>query len=162
MLTMRVHPTFFDLATPLPSVHVNKSVIHNWWLLFVDNASRTLSDQYRRELAVKETTVENVALTSDRNLLMRYKLTWWCEPYLSESAESLLEANLVATGLRKKWMACYAGYLLWSIGRPVMHKACFIEMTHNFLYECASRNKLFINITESLQNSVVEEYFDSW
>jgi len=50
---------------------------------------------------VKETVVENVALTNDRNLLMRYKLTWWCQPYISESTESLLEANLVATGLRK-------------------------------------------------------------
>lgn len=66
------------------------------------SASRTLSDQYRRELAVKETIVENVALTSDRNLLMRYKLTWWCQPYVSESTESLLEGNLVATGLLKK------------------------------------------------------------
>lgn len=65
------------------------------------STSKTLSDQYRRELAVKETIVENVALTSDRNLLMRYKLTWWCEPYVSDSTESLLEANLVATGLKK-------------------------------------------------------------
>lgn len=80
----------------------NQSLIDNCRLLFVDNASKTLSDQYRSELAVKETIVENVALTSDRNLLMRYKLTWWCQPYVSESAESLLEANLVATGLLKK------------------------------------------------------------
>jgi len=70
-------------------------------LLFADNASKTLSDQYRRELSVKDTIVKNVALTKDRNLLMRYKLTWWCQPYISESTESLLEANLVATGLRK-------------------------------------------------------------
>ena len=69
--------------------------------MFVDNASKTLSDQYRRELSVKETIVENVAMTNDRNLLMRYKLTWWCQPYVLESNESLLEANLVATGLRK-------------------------------------------------------------
>jgi len=69
--------------------------------LFADNASKTLSDQYRRELSVKETIVANVALTNDRNLLMCYKLTWWCQPYVSEGTESLLEANLVAVGLRK-------------------------------------------------------------
>ena len=83
------------------SIILSQLCIHNRWFVFADSASKTLSDQYRRELSVKETVVENVALTNDRNLLMRYKLTWWCQPYISESTESLLEANLVATGLRK-------------------------------------------------------------
>jgi hypothetical protein len=64
-------------------------------------ASRCLSDQYRKELSLKQTISENVALASDRNLLLRYKLTWRCEPYILATNDSLLEANLVATGLKK-------------------------------------------------------------
>jgi hypothetical protein len=65
-----------------------------------DDASNTLMAQYKKDLAVKETIVTHVALASDRNLLMRYLVTWMCQPYVSSDSKILLEAMLVAAGLK--------------------------------------------------------------
>ena len=71
-------------------------------LLFVllsDSASKTLLQQYTKDLSVKETIVTNVALATDKNLFMRYLVTWMCQPYVLDDSRTLLEAMLVATGL---------------------------------------------------------------
>jgi hypothetical protein len=75
---------------------------HLWFVCFlpIDDASNSLLTQYRKDLAVKETIVTHVALASDRNLLMRYLVTWMCQPYVSNDSKTLLEAMLVAVGLK--------------------------------------------------------------
>lgn len=67
--------------------------------LLTDETSNVLCKQFAKDLIVKETIVSHVALATDRNLMMRYMVTWMCQPYVSDESKLLLDAMLVATGL---------------------------------------------------------------
>lgn len=56
---------------------------------------------YTHELAVKETIVDSVPEEQDNDTLTLYITTWLHEPYIEQSATSLLESMLLETGLRK-------------------------------------------------------------
>ena len=65
-----------------------------------DDTSRELQEMYAKEVKLKQTIVENVAYTNDRDLLMFYTASWVHQPYIEHKSKILLEALLVETGHR--------------------------------------------------------------
>ncbi|XP_078001112.1 cyclin-dependent kinase 2-interacting protein-like isoform X2 [Glandiceps talaboti] len=67
--------------------------------LFYD-ASCELLSMYQKELPVKQTILQEIAHTVDRDLLMFYVATWLHQPYIEDKSKTLLESMLVETGHR--------------------------------------------------------------
>ena len=69
---------------------------------FTDETSRKLSEMYAEEIKLKQTVMENIAHSVDRDLLMFYSACWVHQPYIDNEARILLEAMLFETGHRQQ------------------------------------------------------------
>lgn len=56
---------------------------------------------YSMELKLKQTIVQEIAHTTDRDLLMVYLSSWLYQPYVENSSTILLESMLLETGHRQ-------------------------------------------------------------
>ncbi|XP_074651527.1 cyclin-dependent kinase 2-interacting protein-like [Tubulanus polymorphus] len=66
---------------------------------FADVASEIV-EMYTKEYDVKVTIKENVAHTTDRNLLMTYSAAWIHQIYVQSNSKFMLESMLIDTGLK--------------------------------------------------------------
>ncbi|KAJ6661933.1 hypothetical protein lerEdw1_013104 [Lerista edwardsae] len=60
-----------------------------------------LLQMYSMELKLKQTIVQEIAHTTDRDLLMVYLSSWLYQPYIENSSTILLESMLLETGHRQ-------------------------------------------------------------
>ncbi|NXX96540.1 CINP protein, partial [Centropus bengalensis] len=73
---------------------------HTWPALYFYEVSLKLSEMYKKELQLKETIVQEIAHTADRDLMMVFLSSWLYQPYIENSSKLLLEAMLLETGHR--------------------------------------------------------------
>ncbi|XP_029453835.1 cyclin-dependent kinase 2-interacting protein isoform X1 [Rhinatrema bivittatum] len=65
-----------------------------------DEISLKMSEMYRQEWLLKETIVQELAHSTDQDLMMVYLSAWLHQPYLEDSIRVLLESMLLETGHR--------------------------------------------------------------
>ncbi|XP_048341399.1 cyclin-dependent kinase 2-interacting protein [Sphaerodactylus townsendi] len=75
-------------------------LFHTWPTPYFYEASAKLLEMYSRELKLKQTIVQEIAHTTDQDLLMVYLSSWLYQPYIEQSSKVLLESMLLETGHR--------------------------------------------------------------
>lgn len=55
---------------------------------------------YQQEFKLKDQLYQNIAHTTDRNVMMFYTSAWLHEPYIEDNKTLLLESMLLETGHR--------------------------------------------------------------
>ncbi|MBN3302866.1 CINP protein, partial [Amia calva] len=75
-------------------------LFNTWTTAQFDQVSSRLCESYRQELKLKQTTVQEIAHTSDRNLSMVYLWAWLYQPYVEDCTKVDLEGMLLETGHR--------------------------------------------------------------
>ncbi|XP_039597300.1 cyclin-dependent kinase 2-interacting protein [Polypterus senegalus] len=75
-------------------------LFNTWLTKQFDEVSSKLVDRYRQELSLKKTISEEIAHTSDQDLMMTYLSAWLYQPYVEEDTKLLLESMLLETGHR--------------------------------------------------------------
>ncbi|XP_072195488.1 cyclin-dependent kinase 2-interacting protein isoform X1 [Excalfactoria chinensis] len=76
-------------------------LFHTWPTVYFYEVSLKLSEMYKKELQLKETIVQEIAHSTDQDLMMVYLSSWLYQPYLDNSSKLLLEAMLLETGHRQ-------------------------------------------------------------
>ncbi|XP_066468375.1 cyclin-dependent kinase 2-interacting protein isoform X2 [Tiliqua scincoides] len=74
---------------------------HTWPTSYFYEVSAKLLQMYSMELKLKQTIVQEIAHTADRDLLMVYLSSWLYQPYIENSSKILLESMLLETGHRQ-------------------------------------------------------------
>lgn len=75
-------------------------LFQTWPACFFYETSADLLQMYKRELALKQHIVQNVAHVTDRNTMMMFVACWTHEPYIELRSKDLLESMLLETKLR--------------------------------------------------------------
>ncbi|XP_003799372.1 cyclin-dependent kinase 2-interacting protein isoform X1 [Otolemur garnettii] len=75
-------------------------LFHTWPTTHFYEVSQKLSDMYRKELLLKQTVVEELAHSSDHDLILSYLSMWLYQPYLESDSKLHLESMLLETGHR--------------------------------------------------------------
>ncbi|XP_029453843.1 cyclin-dependent kinase 2-interacting protein isoform X2 [Rhinatrema bivittatum] len=89
-----------DLETYLHG-SVHKTILfHTWPVTYFYEISLKMSEMYRQEWLLKETIVQELAHSTDQDLMMVYLSAWLHQPYLEDSIRVLLESMLLETGHR--------------------------------------------------------------
>lgn len=65
-----------------------------------DDVSVKLLDMYSKEVKLKQTIVQEIAHTTNQDLLMVYLSSWLYQPYIEYTSKVLLESMLLETGHR--------------------------------------------------------------
>ncbi|KAG2457630.1 CINP protein, partial [Polypterus senegalus] len=95
-------PTSTGPGPPTPLManeeHCKKYILR--LIVIADEVSSKLVDRYRQELSLKKTISEEIAHTSDQDLMMTYLSAWLYQPYVEEDTKLLLESMLLETGHR--------------------------------------------------------------
>ncbi|NXU49435.1 CINP protein, partial [Turnix velox] len=73
---------------------------HTWPTPYFYKVSLKLSEMYKKEMQLKQTIVEDIAHSTDQDLLLVYLSCWLYQPYIENSSRVLLEAMLLETGHR--------------------------------------------------------------
>ncbi|XP_070608046.1 cyclin-dependent kinase 2-interacting protein [Erythrolamprus reginae] len=76
-------------------------LFHTWPVSHFYDVSLKLLDMYSQELKLKHTIVEEIAHTTDQDLLMVYLSSWLYQPYIDNNNIILLESMLLETGHRQ-------------------------------------------------------------
>ncbi|NXA39382.1 CINP protein, partial [Eudromia elegans] len=76
-------------------------LFHTWPTPYFYEVCLKLSEMYKEELQLKQIIVQDIAHSTDRNLLMVYLSSWLYQPYIENSSKLLLEAMLLETGHRQ-------------------------------------------------------------
>ncbi|XP_071963619.1 cyclin-dependent kinase 2-interacting protein-like [Antedon mediterranea] len=71
-----------------------------WPIKYFYETSQKILSMYAKEYSVKQTILENIAHSNNRDLLMMYVSIWQAQPYIEKHAKMLLESMLVETGYR--------------------------------------------------------------
>ncbi|KAH0620350.1 hypothetical protein JD844_020675 [Phrynosoma platyrhinos] len=88
-----------DLETYHHGEHVTP-FFHTWPTPYFYEVSIKLLDMYSNELKLKHTIVQEIAHTTDQDLLMVYLSSWLYQPYIENTSKVLLESMLLETGHR--------------------------------------------------------------
>uniref|UniRef100_H3A9L2 Cyclin dependent kinase 2 interacting protein n=1 Tax=Latimeria chalumnae TaxID=7897 RepID=H3A9L2_LATCH len=75
-------------------------LFHTWVTTYFYEVSSKLSEMFKKELQLKQTIVQEIAHTDDRDLMMVYLSSWLYQPYIEENYKLLLESMLLETGHR--------------------------------------------------------------
>nr|XP_056707257.1 cyclin-dependent kinase 2-interacting protein [Euleptes europaea] len=75
-------------------------LFHTWPTPYFYEVSCKLLEMYTKELKLKQTIVQEIAHTTDQDLLMVYLSSWLYQPYIEQSSKVLLESMLLETGHR--------------------------------------------------------------
>ncbi|XP_062974144.1 cyclin-dependent kinase 2-interacting protein [Elgaria multicarinata webbii] len=73
---------------------------HTWPTPYFYEVSVKLLDMYSKELKLKQTIVQEIAHTTDQDLMMVYLSSWLYQPYIEDTNKVLLESMLLETGHR--------------------------------------------------------------
>ncbi|XP_053331578.1 cyclin-dependent kinase 2-interacting protein [Spea bombifrons] len=90
-----------DLEAYQCSRNASRPVLfHTWPTPLFYETSVKMSEMYKKEISLKRTIVEQIAHTTDQDLLMVYLSCWLYQPYIDSSIKVLLESMLLETGHR--------------------------------------------------------------
>uniref|UniRef100_A0A6J0TP56 Cyclin-dependent kinase 2-interacting protein isoform X1 n=1 Tax=Pogona vitticeps TaxID=103695 RepID=A0A6J0TP56_9SAUR len=79
----------------------NRTPLFNTWPTpYFYDVSVKLLDMYLNEIKLKQTIVQEIAHTTDQDLLMVYLSSWLYQPYIENTSKVLLESMLLETGHR--------------------------------------------------------------
>uniref|UniRef100_A0A4W3J9E2 Cyclin dependent kinase 2 interacting protein n=1 Tax=Callorhinchus milii TaxID=7868 RepID=A0A4W3J9E2_CALMI len=73
---------------------------NTWTTKYFYEVSVQLSEMYRKEMQLKQLIAQEIAHTSDRNLMLMQLSAWLYQPYVEEKAKLLVESMLLETGHR--------------------------------------------------------------
>ncbi|KAJ7345200.1 hypothetical protein JRQ81_001150 [Phrynocephalus forsythii] len=75
-------------------------LFNTWPTPYFYDASVKLLEMYSKELKLKQTIVQEIAHTTDQDLLMVYLSSWLYQPYIENTSKVILESMLLETGHR--------------------------------------------------------------
>ncbi|XP_072424638.1 cyclin-dependent kinase 2-interacting protein isoform X1 [Chiloscyllium punctatum] len=75
-------------------------LFHTWPTKYFYEASVQLTEMYKRELQLKRAIVQEIAHTSNNDLMKVELSAWLYQPYIEEKARLLIESMLLETGHR--------------------------------------------------------------
>lgn len=75
-------------------------LFQTWQTNRFHEVSEELLLMYQKEFKLKDELYQNIAHTTDRNVMMFYTSAWLHEPYIEDNKTLLLESMLLETGHR--------------------------------------------------------------